>query len=29
MLSIIRIRLTATDKRHAGILAMHPQRMIK
>ncbi|MGC4746623.1 hypothetical protein ACLQ28_13305 [Micromonospora sp. DT201] len=29
VLSIIRIRLTATDKRRVGILAMHPQRMIK
>ncbi|WP_240639110.1 hypothetical protein [Micromonospora ureilytica] len=29
VLSIIRIRLTVTEKRHVGIRAMHPQRMIK
>ncbi|MBG6105944.1 hypothetical protein ACLQ3D_10575 [Micromonospora vinacea] len=29
VLSIIRIRLTVTEKRHVGIRAMHPQCMIK
>ncbi|MEU1682645.1 hypothetical protein ABZ422_26645 [Micromonospora zamorensis] len=29
VLSIIRIRLTVTEKRRVGILTMHPQRMIK
>ncbi|GGM61340.1 hypothetical protein GCM10011608_53030 [Micromonospora sonchi] len=29
MLSVIRIRLTVTGKRSVGILAVHPQRVIK